>query len=299
MITYTQILQFVTVVHNKSITKAAEELFVAQPAISSTIKKIENVLNVQLFTYENKQLRLTEAGEKVYKIFSEILALYSQLDTIQHNNASNITTRRQLSYYASPSIHDYITPRLELFDAFPQLDFSIYTCNGFDSFCNEAQKSEDVFAIFFVPATVSYDFLQSHNFTVETITAVSTTLLTSNKNTSAIINRRSCTLEEIKELPLIRCLGSDLSIQNHLSEIDLNFVMEVSDAKHVSDILDKRPHLYTLGTNIFYKQRGKKNIAIPIEDAPSINLVFIYKNNTDHQEIYTRISAMLHSLYNV
>ena len=75
--------------------------------------------------------------------------------------------------------------------------------------------------------------------------------------------------------------------------------MEVSDAKHVSDILDKRPHLYTLGTNIFYKQRSKKNIAIPIEDAPSINLVFIYKNNTDHQEIYTRISAMLHSLYNV
>ena len=39
MITYTQMLQYATVVRNKSITKAAEQLFVAQPAISSTIKK--------------------------------------------------------------------------------------------------------------------------------------------------------------------------------------------------------------------------------------------------------------------
>ena len=42
MITYTQMLQYATVVRNKSITKAAEQLFGAQPAISSTIKKIEN-----------------------------------------------------------------------------------------------------------------------------------------------------------------------------------------------------------------------------------------------------------------
>ena len=299
MITYTQMLQYATVVRNKSITKAAEQLFVAQPAISSTIKKIENELNIQLFTYENKQLRLTEAGEKVYTIFSEILALYSQLDTIQHDYTSSITARRQVAYYASPSIHDYITPRLELFDLFPRLDFSIYTCNGFETFFQEAKSAEDVFGIFFVPDIVTLPFDDFPEFTIETITSVATTLLTSNKNTTAIADQRSCRLDEIKDLPLIRCLGSDLSIQNHLYGIDLNFVMEVSEAKQINEILDKRPHLYTLGTNIFFKQSAQKSIVIPIEDAPIINLVFIYKNNTSHQEIYTRISTLLHSMYDV
>lgn len=58
MITQNQMTQFVTVVRNHSITKAAEELFIAQPAISATIKKIEKELSVDLFTYENKQMHL-------------------------------------------------------------------------------------------------------------------------------------------------------------------------------------------------------------------------------------------------
>ena len=299
MITYTQMLQFVTVVRNKSFTKAAEQLFVAQPAISSTIKKIENDLNIQLLNYENKQLILTEAGERVYEIFSEILALYSKLEDLSGDTVSSTNIRRHVSYYASPSIHDYITPQLQLFDAFPQLDFSIYTCNHLDTFFNETENIEDVFGIFFVPDNVSITPLQSHNYTAENITSVSTTLLTSNKNTSPVAKKKSLTLEEIKNLPLIRCLGSDLSIQNHLYNTDLNFVMEVSEAKQINTILDKRPHLYTLGTNIFFKQSGQKSIVIPIKDAPSINLFFIYKNTTNRLDIYARLSAMLHSLYDV
>ena len=38
-------------------------------------------------------------------------------------------------------------------------------------------------------------------------------------------------------------------------------------------------HLFLHGSNIFFKQSEKKHIVIPVEDAPTIDLVFIYKNN--------------------
>ena len=52
MIMHNQMVQSVAVVCNHSVTKAAEELFIAQPAVSSTIKKIEIELNVGLFYYK-------------------------------------------------------------------------------------------------------------------------------------------------------------------------------------------------------------------------------------------------------
>ena len=46
-----------------SFTKAAEELFVTQAAISHQIKTLEEQLNVQLFRRLNRALLLTEEGQ--------------------------------------------------------------------------------------------------------------------------------------------------------------------------------------------------------------------------------------------
>lgn len=46
-------------------TKAAEELNITQPGVSQHIKYLENFYGDKLFTYSNKILTLTEAGEKL------------------------------------------------------------------------------------------------------------------------------------------------------------------------------------------------------------------------------------------
>ncbi len=45
-----------------SFTKAAEELFVTQAAISHQIKALEEMLGVRLFRRYNRRLELTQAG---------------------------------------------------------------------------------------------------------------------------------------------------------------------------------------------------------------------------------------------
>ena len=49
-----------------SITKAAEKLFITQPALSLYISNLEKVLGIRLFDRIGKQLLLTPAGEIVF-----------------------------------------------------------------------------------------------------------------------------------------------------------------------------------------------------------------------------------------
>ena len=53
---------FYTVANNGNITKAAEELMISQPAISKSIKNLEEQLGGQLFVRTKRRVVLTDEG---------------------------------------------------------------------------------------------------------------------------------------------------------------------------------------------------------------------------------------------
>ena len=57
---------FYVVAKNKHMTKASEELHISQPAISQSIKKLEDQLGGTLFLRSNKGMELTEEGKMFY-----------------------------------------------------------------------------------------------------------------------------------------------------------------------------------------------------------------------------------------
>ena len=61
---------FLKVVETGSISKAANELFISQPALSQQLKKLEKEFNAKLFTRSNKGIELTKEGKIVYKYFT-------------------------------------------------------------------------------------------------------------------------------------------------------------------------------------------------------------------------------------
>lgn len=67
---------FYVVAELNSFSKAAEVLHISQPAISYSIKELENQLNTSLFIRENRKIKLTEDGEKLIfylrRAFNEI-----------------------------------------------------------------------------------------------------------------------------------------------------------------------------------------------------------------------------------
>ena len=58
---------FYYVAKTKNITKAAETLLISQPAITQTIKKLEQELNVMLFYRTSRGVELTDYGEELFQ----------------------------------------------------------------------------------------------------------------------------------------------------------------------------------------------------------------------------------------
>ena len=78
---------FYTVAKCGSLTKAAEELYISQPAVSQAIKQLENQLGGKLFNRTHKGMELTDTGgkqifatvEKALQLLSEAENKYSEL----------------------------------------------------------------------------------------------------------------------------------------------------------------------------------------------------------------------------
>ncbi|WP_417697817.1 LysR family transcriptional regulator [Psychromonas sp.] len=70
---FRQLQHFVAIVETGSISAAARHLFLAQPAISASIKKLENELNMPLLHRRDRGVALTEAGEKFLLHAKQIL----------------------------------------------------------------------------------------------------------------------------------------------------------------------------------------------------------------------------------
>lgn len=76
-----------TVYQEKSISKAAQKLFVSQPSLSIMIRKIEEEVGVPLFDRTSKPIRLTEAGMEYIKATEAILHIEKAFDS--YINAAN------------------------------------------------------------------------------------------------------------------------------------------------------------------------------------------------------------------
>lgn len=76
---YHHLYYFYVIAQEGSISRATKQLRLAQPTLSAQLKQLEEFLNVQLFTRENKKLILTEEGHKVLSYASLIFDIGQEL----------------------------------------------------------------------------------------------------------------------------------------------------------------------------------------------------------------------------
>lgn len=104
----TQLEGFLAVVREGSLTKAAEKLYLTQPALSFQVKALEEELGQTLFERDGKQLRLTSAGHLLQERARQILDLVAQ--TRQDVTGLKELQRGQLRIGANETTSLYILP---------------------------------------------------------------------------------------------------------------------------------------------------------------------------------------------
>lgn len=123
--TQKELLYVKTVADQKSISKAAKTLFIAQPSLSQSIQRIEESLGTQLFNRTSTGLTLTYAGERYYHTATQILKMYEDFE-IEISDINNLKTGRiQLgtTNHLGTLVLPAILPRF--FDICPYIELSI------------------------------------------------------------------------------------------------------------------------------------------------------------------------------
>lgn len=93
--TLNQLLYFCTAARFHSITKAANNLMVTQPAVSIAIKELEKEISTNLFHHSGNRLILTEEGEGFYLKASQVLSDCEELK-MEYIAKSNIRSHVRL-----------------------------------------------------------------------------------------------------------------------------------------------------------------------------------------------------------
>ncbi len=117
---------FCKVAQNRSFSKAAQELFLSQPAVSQAVRQLEEQLGTQLFLRTSKKVELTAEGQLLYEYASSALGLLESAE--QQLGGLQTLSVGQLRLGAGDiTVRHLLLPCLEQFhQLYPQVHLSIY-----------------------------------------------------------------------------------------------------------------------------------------------------------------------------
>ncbi|WP_417686623.1 LysR family transcriptional regulator [Roseibium sp.] len=273
---------FVCVAEEKSFTRAAARLRIAQPALSRQIKRLEEDLKVEVFVRHARGAELTEAGEillrRAYLIFNQIQQTHHDV-TIHSSHLGGV-----VSVGMPPTPGEFIAPRL--LERAKQLypDIELRFVEGFSADLEQKLSNNEIgVAVMHDPAP--RDEIKISELLVEHL------CLVGQKGT---LDKPSYTLQEASEYPLIlpgRPNFLRILIDNcaERSETPLNVVTRSDGIGHTKSLV-RYGHGFTIltyGAIISEVQQGELE-AVPITD-PEILWTLCVAMRTDQSRKQTLV----------
>src|SRR5690554_2361392 len=127
---YHQLIAFVSVVEQKSFSKAAENIFLSQSTVSTHISSLEKYFEQKLFDRLGKKVVLTPFGDRLYYWAKEMLTLREK--ALWDLKDWTGKTEGNISIAASNVPAQYIAPTIlsNFLKKYPGINFSIVQLNS-------------------------------------------------------------------------------------------------------------------------------------------------------------------------
>lgn len=236
---------FKTVAKYLSFTKAAEHLFISQPAISKSIKNLEEEYKTTLFIRKRNSIELTPEGRSFLVYTNKILAIYSEMD--EQFLRKNDSFPEFMSFGVSTTLSNYIIPQViaKFRIQFPKTKFNIISDNS-DNIEDLILDEEINFGI--TEGSTTNTKLQFKEFIKDEIVLV--TNFNNNSFKKGIID-----IETLQEIPMIeREKGSGTKeiidkflLDNRISK--LNSVVSLNSTEAIKNYLYHSDHYSLLSIN--------------------------------------------------
>ena len=114
-----------TIAECRSISKAAELLYISQPSLSRLVKKLEEELGITLFDRNSIPLKITEAGKKYLDYIDQFQALDMKMR--EDFQSLNVESINKLTIATLPFLGTYILPKIipHFANLYPSVDLQI------------------------------------------------------------------------------------------------------------------------------------------------------------------------------
>ncbi len=140
-VTFRQLQVFMAVVRRGSFSRAAEELFLAQPTVSLQIKKLTETVGLCLLEQVGRDVRPTDAGMDLLHACRELFRIFDNLET-QISDRKGL--RRGTLRLGVVTTAKYIAPELlaAFGEQYPGIEFSMKVSNR-DEVIQRIKNNED------------------------------------------------------------------------------------------------------------------------------------------------------------
>lgn len=119
---------FLTVCREKSMTKAAEKLYITQPSVTQAIKELEEYYSAFLFERTGKRIKISKEGYRLLPIAENIVKSFEESKNIMKNAFSY-----ECTLGASVTVGTYFLSQLyEKFSSVPNLNIKYVIDNTFN-----------------------------------------------------------------------------------------------------------------------------------------------------------------------
>jgi DNA-binding transcriptional LysR family regulator len=122
-----QITAFIETARRQSVSRAAEALFISQPALTARLKGLESDLGAELFVRGPRGMRLTDAGNAFLPY--AVRSLETLTDGRMQVNALERGGAGRLAIGAAPAVSTYVLPALlkRFSEGYPRVSVSVRT----------------------------------------------------------------------------------------------------------------------------------------------------------------------------
>ena len=150
---------FLTVAREKSITRAAENLYITQPTLSRQIAELEKELGTPLFVRNSRSVTLTDAGLLLKRRVEEMLAIE---DKINEEFVENYELSGTISIGMAESVSaNIVADLIEIFrKKYPEVKYELFTATA-DQITERIDKGLLDIGFMLEPVNIEkYDFIR-------------------------------------------------------------------------------------------------------------------------------------------
>jgi DNA-binding transcriptional LysR family regulator len=269
---------FAAVAKNRSFSKAANELYITQPAVSQSVALLERELEVQLFIRTSRGVILTEAGEILYTYVEQALSAFRGAEN--HINELKTLEHGILKIGASDTLcqHYLLRPLQSFHEKYPRVNLKVTNRTSQDTVELLKQGSVDI-GFINMPTEIG------ENVTVIPLADLHDCFVYSESHFSAL--NRSVELRELAAFPLLmleRESSTRRYFDSYIKSRNIALVPQIELGSHDLLLSFAEIGLGIAAAVLEYSQkeleRGSLKRVALTEEIPTRQVALIYQSRT-------------------